>query len=358
MDTIAANLYAHESYSTDQGVHLIFELVNHSKKAVHVLKWNTPLEGLQSDCLDVSKNGKPVEYDGRMVKRGAPGPEDFLTIEPGKSVSSKVDISGAYDVGNAAKFKAGFKSELLTYYTEPPTADFLMAAISKKPKQKKIKLVSRTAAFTMKRAGRKIITEGEQARRKEGNINSTSPATIKKKIQAEDISMSLALRTAKPCRIKGGTPEQTPIIMRAHQHGYELASVALALMRKKNPAFGIWFGAYSKAHFDKVKTDFFKIKYDFENKRFTYDLSRYKCGRSDYAYTYKRTATIWLCSAFWTAPPTGADSQAGTLVHEHSHASASTDDNGYGEILCKKLAKDNPAKAVRNADSHEFFARG
>src|SRR5450432_833114 len=365
METLAANLYAHESYSVDQGAHLIFELTNHSKKPVHILKWNTPLEGLKSDCLNVTKNGRAVEYDGRMVKRGNPQPDDFETIQPGKSVTAKVDISTAYNVSHAAKIKVNYKPEKLTYFTEEPTTDFLMAAIAKMPKQKKIQIISRPASFSMKSAGAKKITEGEQARKTHGILNT---ATSKKKAAGgratknntgvAEGEMSMSPRLAKACRIKGGTAAQIAIVKTAHQHGYELAKAAFTAMEKKNAAFNSWFGKYSSVHFARVKLDFRKIRDDFQNKRFTYDLSGYKCARGDYAYTYKRTATIWLCSSFWSAPPTGADSQAGTLIHEHSHASASTDDNAYGEILCKKLALDNSAKAVKNADSHEFFAKG
>jgi len=40
-----------------------------------------PLEGLKSDCLSVNKNGKKVSYDGMLIKRGEPGPGDFVTLQ-------------------------------------------------------------------------------------------------------------------------------------------------------------------------------------------------------------------------------------------------------------------------------------
>jgi peptidyl-Lys metalloendopeptidase len=49
------------------------------------------------------------------------------------------------------------------------------------------------------------------------------------------------------------------------------------------------------------------------------------------------------------------------MVHEHSHASANTDDLAYGQDGpdgCKQLAISNPAKAIKNADSHEYYAKG
>ena len=50
--------------------------------------------------------------------------------------------------------------------------------------------------------------------------------------------------------------------------------------------------------------------------------------------------------------------QAGTIIHESSHftANGGTNDYAYGQTACKNLAISNPANAVRNADSHEYFA--
>ncbi|KAF5384988.1 hypothetical protein D9615_001185 [Tricholomella constricta] len=49
---------------------------------------------------------------------------------------------------------------------------------------------------------------------------------------------------------------------------------------------------------------------------------------------------------------------AGTLIHESSHftRNGGTNDYAYGHSAVKSLAISNPANAVRNADSHEYFA--
>lgn len=108
-------------------------------------------------------------------------------------------------------------------------------------------------------------------------------------------------------------------------------------------------------------------------------------------------STVYLCGAFWSAPLMGTDSQAGTLVHEsyvttsfpHTqgtrlmsssnsgltsagtvaprtmHMVRSLSMLGYlsGELMlfagqtdAKKLAIANPARAIFNADSHEYYA--
>ena len=49
---------------------------------------------------------------------------------------------------------------------------------------------------------------------------------------------------------------------------------------------------------------------------------------------------------------------AGTLVHEASHftLNGGTKDAAYGQDSCKDLAISDPATAILNADSHEYFA--
>ena len=71
------------------------------------------------------------------------------------------------------------------------------------------------------------------------------------------------------------------------------------------------------------------------------------------------SATDTVCGVVTTtAPATGTDSKAGTLVHEMSHfnATAGTDDHVYGQTGAKNLAISDPASALDNADNHEYFA--
>jgi peptidyl-Lys metalloendopeptidase len=83
------------------------------------------------------------------------------------------------------------------------------------------------------------------------------------------------------------------------------------------------------------------------------------CNQNYYAYVYPtRPYEIFVCRAFWSAPLTGTDSKAGTLVHEMSHfnVTAGTDDHVYGQAGAKNLAITDPDAALDNADSHEYFA--
>ena len=91
---------------------------------------------------------------------------------------------------------------------------------------------------------------------------------------------------------------------------------------------------------------------------FSYNLSGTGCGSGVFGYTYKNTTTIWFCGSFWAAAARGTDSKAGTVVHEHSHCDARTDDIDYGQDGARDLAARSPDRAVKNADNYEYYAGG
>jgi peptidyl-Lys metalloendopeptidase len=116
-----------------------------------------------------------------------------------------------------------------------------------------------------------------------------------------------------------------------------------------------WFGAVDSSRVATIKSHFAALKDAFATKPITVDCG---CKKTYYAYVYPtQPYTIYVCKAFWTAPMTGTDSKGGTLVHEMSHFNvvAGTDDWVYGQSGAASLAISDPAKAIDNADSHEYF---
>ncbi|MEG8118847.1 M35 family metallo-endopeptidase, partial [Xanthomonas hortorum] len=119
-----------------------------------------------------------------------------------------------------------------------------------------------------------------------------------------------------------------------------------------------WFGAYNASRYSRVSQNFVAIDnaLDQNNGQITINCN---CTDSAYAYVYANAPyEIYVCNAFWSAPTQGTDSKAGTLVHEMSHftAVAGTQDRVYGQSGARSLAISNPAQAITNADSHEYFA--
>jgi peptidyl-Lys metalloendopeptidase len=117
-----------------------------------------------------------------------------------------------------------------------------------------------------------------------------------------------------------------------------------------------WFGYYNTLRYGTVTSHFNSILNAMNTADITFDC---KCRKKYYAYVYaNKPYVIHLCRVYWTAPPTGTDSQAGTLIHEMSHFNtvAGTNDWVYGQSGAMSLAITDPQEAVTNADNHEYFA--
>ncbi|KAJ8096140.1 hypothetical protein PM082_000048 [Marasmius tenuissimus] len=121
-----------------------------------------------------------------------------------------------------------------------------------------------------------------------------------------------------------------------------------------------WFDRYDVNRHQNVTKHFAKVlENPFNN--YTYDCMPTECGEggSTFAYVYPTEfGKIYLCDAFWKANTTGADSKAGTLIHESTHFTiiAGTNDEIYGRNDSEALAQTEPARSHLNVDSHEYFA--
>jgi len=179
------------------------------------------------------------------------------------------------------------------------------------------------------------------------------PADVAEKNEASSI----------PQPIVGGytgcTTTQKTKLSTAHANAKTMTTKALANLTSYpsgSTLYKTWFGTYNSSRFTAVKNHFTAIGNVWANKNVTFDCS---CNDDYYAYVYpSQPYKIYLCNAFWSAPATGRDSRAGTLVHETSHFSVvvGTQDYVYGASGAKSLAISNPAKAIMNADNHEYFA--
>jgi len=341
-----------KSFKGQHSVPLKIILTNTGKQDLSVLTRNTPLDGLVTDCLDVTVNGKKVEYDGPIVKRAPPTASDYTLIKAGQSVEAEFVVSDAYDTSRPGTYKVKLKTPILD--ARPKEAK-LAAALKSIDFVPKVHAIKDQTSFKVEKGAALRLTLGAAARSKEAAKMATakvSASTLRSAVKKKPSAKTLLTPV-----ISGGTATKKAAARKAHTAGHGLCVNALAALRN-DPHYVEWFGAYTAARFKKVTSNYTAVKTRMESVPFTYDLSGSGCGSGVFAYTYKGTSTIWFCDQFWAAAATGTDSKAGTVVHEHTHSDASTDDNVYGQAACRSLAISQPGKAIENADSHEYFAGG
>ena len=97
------------SLGASEDVFVRFTLRNDSNKDLYVLSWQTPLRGITENIFDVRRDGKAVDYVGRLYKWATPTAEDFVRIPAGGSVSARVELSSAYDITRSGEYSIQYR---------------------------------------------------------------------------------------------------------------------------------------------------------------------------------------------------------------------------------------------------------
>ncbi|KAI0673560.1 peptidyl-Lys metalloendopeptidase [Trametes maxima] len=282
----------------------------------------TPLHTLPANTFSITTDaGESPSFIGVKVKY-VPGKaakssseKAFTVLAPGQSVSVTHDLSAAYNFTLPGAGKYTVEPSNLFHFVDPETNE---------PSEIRADVETHVAAVK----GKLAVTRPTPTLVKRAKFNGCS--------SSRQSSISAALPAVSSYA--------------ANAYSYLQSHTAAS------PRYTTWFGAYTSSRHSTVQSHFSNIhSNDFTS--FTFDCTCTDDGvyafvdPSDFGY-------ITFCGAFWDAPTTGTDSKAGTIIHESSHftKNGGTDDVVYGQSAAKNLAKSNPSSAIRNADSHEYFA--
>ncbi len=303
-------------FAYDESVPVNVSFTNEGKSSVRILRWLTPFDGVKDNLFVVTVNGKPVQYIGADYKRPAPTEKDYVTINTGETFNSTVDLAGYYDLSETGYYQ-------VNYGIESANAFSAQTSLLKQ-------------ADSLKSDTAQTYIEGRE------------PAQFQN--IADAVSGSTSYTGCSSSR------QSSLLTARSNASTYAANSFNYLNAGTVGARYTTWFGTYSATRYSTVRSHYSNIRSAMDTASVTFNCT---CTDSAYAYVYPtQPYTIYLCNAFWSAPSTGTDSKAGTLVHEMSHFNivASTDDWAYGQTAAKNLARTNTTRAVDNADSHEYFA--
>lgn len=290
-----------------------FTITNQTAATQQVLSFETPLDGIEADIFQVERDGVPVAYTGIIVKRAEISAEDYLAIAAGQSLSASVDLSSSYDMSKPGVYSVKYRPRRIAMTAE------------------QLKIVPTVSSNVTRQWFQGV--EVPQVQRQPLVAGSTSFTNCSAEQQAELIT----------ARNEAST--------------YATNASAYLQAGTQGPRYTTWFGIYDANRYAKVNSNFTAIRSAMDNAGVVIDC---KCKKK-YIYASVNPGNpyvISVCGAFWRAPMTGTDSKAGTLIHEMSHfyVVADTDDVVYGQTGAQNLAISDPALAITNADSHEYFA--
>ena len=308
-----------------------FKITNRSSEELKVPYWQLPGASRESNLFQVNLNGKPTQYLGALVKRGAPTEADMVSFRAYETKTFTVDLGSAYDLSKTGAYSVTFNSML-------------------------------QGARTSKGAS---LTDSN------GRMGQLRSAPLQLWVDANNTLSAL----------KGGVTSQGKTGTSTLYNGVNFvgcsstqitdayAGVVQARLYTENAKgylnlgtvgarYTTWFGAYTNTRYATAQQHFVNIDAAIDQSAGQIKINC-GCNQSYYAYVYSsKPYEIFVCRAFWTAPTAGTDSKGGTLIHETSHFTvvAGTADVVYGQTGAKSLAISNPDGALNNADSHEYFA--
>jgi peptidyl-Lys metalloendopeptidase len=300
----------------DDHVVVHWSLTNEGTTPLALPRWQVPGAELEANVFGVTRDGEPVRYTGKLVKRAAPSAADLVELAPGATIAADVELSRFYEMGHAGEYVIRHADARLPISIAGASPELYELA--------------------------------------------SDPATTLRTDDAPDADAPLAITPdALTPSFRSCSSTRQGQLITALGSAQTYASGAESYMNSNSagPRYTTWFGTYSSSRYSKVKSHYTALRNTIQNKGFTFDCSCTDSGT--YAYVNpNQPYVVYLCGAFWSAPNTGTDSRAGTIIHETSHFTvvAGTDDWVYGQTGCKNLAKSNPSHAIDNADSHEYFA--
>lgn len=315
------------------------EVTNTSNRAARIPRWQLPQEVLQGNLFAVSRDGAQVRYEGAMVKRGLPTAADFAVLRPGQTWRTVVDLSATYDMSKAGDYTVTLASPL--QHASLSGGERLQSANG--------------LPMLLKSAGLRMWHDGgiaPYAQKLDASINAKPCNPRKQDCGGGGGGGAISFVGCSATQITDATNAvNTARSYSENAKGYLNAGTT-------GPRYTTWFGAYTNTRYTTARGNFVAIDAAMDQNAGQIKINC-GCNQSYFAYVYPtRPYEIFVCRAFWTAPMTGTDSKAGTLIHEMSHFNvvAGTDDVVYGQAGARNLASSDPDAALTNADNHEYFA--
>lgn len=116
------------SYDATETVVVRVTITNPSDRSMRILRWFTPRDGVERSLFTVRRDGVPVAYEGRMVKRAAPTSADYVELPPGESLAADVALSPLYALTTPGRYEVAYDAaspELYANAGEAATAGAL-----------------------------------------------------------------------------------------------------------------------------------------------------------------------------------------------------------------------------------------
>jgi len=343
-------------YSLGDPIEVTVKIRNRTKFPYYLLKQSLGMDELDSDCFQVTYEGREIEYDGFLVKRDEMcGLEDYILLNAGECVSINICLAKNYMIDKAGYYKLRFNRMLQCMRVDKTGRISRIMYEEAECREKGFYLLSlgREMCATLGQTERGISAY----RMEQAGLRNVPEYYAEPDIRFDnDRGCSDEFKE----KFKTATRKAHYILANYLYHSNKELSLGTPAARRANLHYQMVFGDYDETRYQTVQGVYDKVEEVMRREKLVYIYK--ERDEATYGYTTKGSRTIYLCQAYVRAALTGEDSKMGTLLHELTHAAAYTDDvyyddkrKCYGRTCCRNMAKTHPDSAVKNADSYEFF---
>lgn len=112
-------------FITGENIVVSFSVKNNSDENKKFCIWQTPLEGkITANIFEIERQGKILEYQGIMIKRGDPQRVDSVSLAPQGSIEKEIIINQSYDLKSSGQYKIIFLGRPVNGLPDSDFVDF------------------------------------------------------------------------------------------------------------------------------------------------------------------------------------------------------------------------------------------
>lgn len=311
--------------ASQAGLVVLFSLTNESSQDVHVLTYETPLKGIETNLFVVELDGARLPYVGIEPYRLGPLPESWLRIAAGETVSAKVNLADSYNLVSEGEYSISYKAH------QQVLSGQMLPTVT----------AADTKALSLETAPTTVTSDSISFRL---SYNEVPAPSID--VELMDPS-SLQKNNYGICSSYGSTSD----LSGPKSTGWTLANNAYNCGWSCNNWHKDWFGD-ACSYLSSVRGRFLSTR------NYLADYWYFHCGsqapacRSNWiAYVYHGSPRhVYICPSYWSY-----SNKPHVLVHEANHWTCTTDYT-YGYWNCRNLADSSAYQAYNNADNYAYAA--
>ena len=320
-----------------------FHFTNVADKDYYLLKRDTPLEGLRSPFVAVSRDGVPLQYEGCILYRAPPQKAEFILLKAGESVTATAQINNIFTFSSDGVYNIRYNKPLKVLLKD--------------------KMELQSDSEDMEGVDLMKVEVSESVDIQLENTDLLSHPIKEEVKEGDEVYMESCDNVAK---FVGGRAAVRAATRRAHNRLCE------GLRRARNNVrndqnYRTWFGASTRRRRNLVRNNYLRSFQRIMDNCVTYDFNGKACDRLNraavvYAYSCYRDNAIFMCNRYARLPTfcnrrNARINKEGLLAGLWTIIARDTDFdvNHLGVNECRMLARNDPARAVKNSGNYGFY---